>query len=64
MVVSDVVFNPVSTLFLQEAAKRGAKTISGLGMLTCQGARNFTLWTGHEAPLDVMEDKLREEFEP
>ena len=62
MVVSDVVFNPVSTLFLQEAAKRGAKTISGLGMLACQGARNFTLWTGKEAPLEVMEEKLREEF--
>ena len=63
MVVSDVVFNPVSTLFLQEAAGRGAKTVSGLGMLACQGARNFTLWTGCEAPLQVMEDKLREEFE-
>ena len=63
MVVSDVVFNPVSTLFLQETAARGAKTISGLGMLACQGARNFTLWTGCEAPLKVMEDKLREEFE-
>ena len=63
MVVSDVVFNPVSTLFLQEADGRGAKTVSGLGMLACQGARNFTLWTGCEAPLQVMEDKLREEFE-
>ena len=62
MVVSDVVFNPSFTLFLQEAAARGAKTISGLGMLACQGARNFTLWTGREAPLQVMEDKLREEF--
>ena len=62
MTVSDVVFNPSDTLFLQEAAKRGAKTISGLGMLACQGARNFTLWTGVEAPLDVMIGKLKEEF--
>ncbi len=62
MVVTDVVFNPADTLFLQEAAKRGAKTVSGLGMLACQGARNFTLWTGEKAPLDVMENKLREEF--
>ena len=62
MVVSDVVFNPSFTRFLKEARKRGAKTVSGLGMLACQGARNFMLWTGVEAPLEVMENKLREEF--
>ena len=62
MVVSDVVFNPADTLFLKEAAGRGAKTVNGLGMLACQGALNFTLWTGQEAPLDVMEDTLRMEF--
>ena len=62
MTVSDVVFNPSDTLFLQAAARRGAKTVNGLGMLACQGARNFTLWTGAEAPLDVMVDKLKEEF--
>ena len=63
MVVTDVVFNPAETLFLKEAAKRGAKTITGLGMLACQGALNFTLWTGVDAPLDVMEETLRKEFE-
>ena len=62
MTVSDVVFNPSDTLFLQEASCRGAQTVNGLGMLACQGARNFTLWTGVEAPLDVMIKKLREEF--
>lgn len=62
MVVTDVVFNDPNTLFLQEAARRGAKTIDGLGMLACQGALNFTLWTGEEAPLEVMRGKLREEF--
>ena len=62
MVVSDVVFNPADTLFLQEAAKRGARTVNGLGMLACQGALNFTLWTGVEAPLNVMEETLRREF--
>ena len=62
MVVTDVVFNPAETLFLKEAATRGAKTVTGLGMLACQGALNFTLWTGVEAPLDVMEETLRTEF--
>ncbi len=62
MVVSDVVFNDPNTLFLQEAAKRGAHTVNGLGMLVNQGALNFTLWTGEEAPLDVMTDTLKKEF--
>lgn len=62
MVVSDVVFNPAETLFLKEAASHGAKPVNGLGMLACQGALNFTLWTGKEAPLDVMENQLREGF--
>jgi shikimate dehydrogenase len=63
MVVTDVVFHPVDTLFLQEARRHGAKTVTGLGMLACQGALNFTLWTGVEAPLAVMEETLRREFE-
>ena len=62
MVVSDVVFNPVQTLFLAKAQEQGARTVNGLGMLACQGARNFTLWTGEEAPLDVMIDQLAREF--
>ena len=62
MVVSDVIFNDPNSLFLQEAGKRGAKTIDGLGMLVNQGALNFTLWTGVEAPVDVMKAQLREEF--
>jgi len=62
MVVSDVVFNPVDPLFLQEARKRGAKTVSGIGMLVQQGALNFTSWTGVEAPVDVMYKTLEAEF--
>jgi shikimate dehydrogenase len=62
MVVSDVVFNPVDPLFLQEARKQGAKTVSGIGMLVQQGALAFTLWTGKEAPEQVMYDTLAKEF--
>lgn len=62
MTVCDVVFNPAETLFLKEAAAHGAQTVNGLGMLACQGALNFTLWTGVPAPLALMEDTLRKEF--
>ena len=62
MVVSDVIFNDPNSLFLQEAAKRGAQTINGLGMLVNQGALNFTLWTGVEAPVELMVETLKKEF--
>lgn len=62
MTVCDVVFNPAETLFLKEAAAHGAQTVNGLGMLACQGALNFTLWTGVSAPLALMEETLRKEF--
>lgn len=62
MTVTDVIFNDPNSLFLQEAQRRGAKTINGLGMLVNQGALNYTLWTGVEAPVDVMVDTLKQEF--
>ena len=63
MCVCDVIFNPAETIFLKSAAENGAKTITGIGMLVQQAALNFTLWTGVEAPVDVMEDALKKEFE-
>ena len=62
MIVTDVIFNDPHSLFLQEAEKRGAKTINGLGMLVNQGALNFTMWTKTEAPVDVMVQTLKQEF--
>ena len=62
LVVTDVIFNDPHSLFLQEAEKRGAKTINGLGMLVNQGALNFKLWTGVEPPVEVMKDVLKREF--
>lgn len=62
MVVCDVIFNDPNSLFLREAAGRGAVTVNGLGMLANQGALNFTLWTGQDAPVDVMVETLRKEF--
>lgn len=61
-VVSDVIFNDPRTLFLGEAKKRGAHTINGLGMLVNQAALNFKIWTGVDAPMDVMKQTLMNEF--
>ena len=63
IIACDVVFNPAMPLFLQKAADRGAKVVTGLGMLVNQGALNFELWTGVKAPRDIMFDALKKEFE-
>ena len=62
MVVCDVIPNLPRTKFLEEAGKRGAKTIDGLNMLVYQGAIGFKMWTGEDAPVDVMKEALKREF--
>jgi len=47
------------TRFLEDAARRGMRTLSGLGMLLHQGALSFGSWTGRKAPVHVMERALR-----
>lgn len=53
-VVSDLVYNPLHTRFLQTAAKAGHTVVTGDGMLIGQGALAFSLWTGLAAPIDIM----------
>ena len=54
LTVYDLVYNPSETKLLKSAKDAGAKTCSGLGMLVRQGALALTLWTGKEAPVEVM----------
>jgi shikimate dehydrogenase len=53
-VVMDIVYQPLTTRLLKEAAARGAATIDGLQMLIHQGAAQFELFTGQAAPAEVM----------
>jgi shikimate dehydrogenase len=54
LVVMDIVYNPLKTRLLREAACAGCTTIDGLSMFVHQGARQFELWTGMKAPVDIM----------
>ncbi len=62
LVVCDIVYNPRRTTLLQEAAERGARTVSGVEMLVWQGALAFELWTGVQAPVEVMRSAVEEEL--
>jgi len=59
MLVYDLVYHPAETALMAVARERGARVLGGLPMLVYQGAASFELWTGKEAPLDVMFDAAR-----
>ncbi len=52
--VMDIVYKPLATRLLKEAAARGCAAIDGLQMLIHQALVQFELWTGRPAPLQVM----------
>lgn len=58
-ILYDLVYNPPVTRLMAQAREAGARAIGGLGMLVRQGAYAFKLWTGIDAPLDVMIDAAR-----
>jgi shikimate dehydrogenase len=57
-VVLDVVFIPVQSRLVREAASRGCSAISGTRMLIHQALSQFELYTGQKAPFEVMEQAL------
>jgi shikimate dehydrogenase len=60
VLVYDLVYNPWPTPLLRLAQKAGANILGGLPMLVYQGAASFKLWTGREAPVDIMFNKAKE----
>lgn len=55
-VVSDIVYKPLMTPLLKEASALGLITHNGLGMLVEQGALSLKLWTGLDAPREIMRE--------
>lgn len=51
-VVTDIVYNPLRTPFLDTAARMGCVTVDGLGMLLHQGVPGFERWFGHRPEVD------------
>ncbi len=58
-VVFDMVYTPLESPLVEGARSAGAVGVSGLWMLIHQGAAAFELWTGKEAPVDVMYEAAR-----
>jgi shikimate dehydrogenase len=61
-VVFDAVYVPYETRLLQEAKEKGAKIIHGIDMLLYQGTAQFEMYTGKQAPEEVMKQSLLAHF--
>jgi shikimate dehydrogenase len=53
-VVLDAVYDPEETRLLRDARARGARVVPGKWMLVYQAALQLQLWTGREAPAEVL----------
>ncbi len=60
--VMDIVYNPVETLLLKTAKRKGCKTIDGVGMLAHQGAESLKIWLNLKAPVDEMKKTVLEKL--
>ncbi len=56
--VVDLIYKPAETMLLQEAKKHGAKTMNGSGMLLEQALLSFKIFSGSNAPVEVMTHEL------
>lgn len=65
-VVFDVIYTPLETKLMKEAKERGARAISGLGMLVAQGLEQERLWLDREildrGYTDILRDKLSNNY--
>ncbi len=60
LIVYDVVYNPLKTKLITDAAQKGCKTLGGLDMLVNQGALAFEWWTNKKPNTSLMRKKVIE----
>lgn len=62
-IIFDIIYSPPRTALLQKAEAGGAAVINGMEMFIEQGARAFTLWTGHPFPAREARERVLRELE-
>jgi 3-dehydroquinate dehydratase / shikimate dehydrogenase len=58
VMVFDTIYHPENTMMIKLARERGCQTVTGADMFIRQAAVQFKLYTGQDAPPDVMHDAL------
>ena len=63
-VVFDTIYHPENTMMLKLARERGCTTRTGVDMFVRQAALQFKIYTGQDAPVDVMRAALKRKLGP
>ncbi|MDA1139519.1 MAG: shikimate dehydrogenase [Planctomycetota bacterium] len=63
MLVFDAVYNPIETRLLREAREAGCPIVTGFEMFVRQAVGQFELWTGVDAPTELMAEVVRTRLE-
>jgi 3-dehydroquinate dehydratase/shikimate dehydrogenase len=64
MVVFDTIYHPENTMMLKLARERGSLGVSGVDMFVRQAALQFKLYTGLDAPVEVMREVVNRKLRP
>lgn len=63
LIVFDIVYAPLKTRLIRDAESVGCEIITGDKMLVFQAAESFRIWTGREAPVELMQKVAERELE-
>lgn len=58
LVVTDCIYSPRKTKLLEIAEEQGCKILNGIGMMLWQGHAQIKIWTGQDAPIDYVKQKM------
>ena len=64
MLVFDTIYHPENTMMLKLARERGCQTVTGADMFLRQAALQFKLYTGQDAPVELMHEVLKRKLWP
>ncbi|MBL8798602.1 MAG: shikimate dehydrogenase [Planctomycetia bacterium] len=64
LIVMDTVYNPETTLLVKEARQHRCQVCTGVEMFVRQAALQFKLFTGRDAPLDLMTRLVKQALSP
>ncbi len=64
MIVFDTVYNPENTLLIKYAKQAQCRIITGVDMFVRQAAYQFKLFTGKDAPVQLMRQTIKQATNP
>ena len=60
--IVDLIYHPLETKWISLAKQNGIDSHNGVSMLLFQAAEAFTLWTGEEAPISIMQEAITQKL--